>query len=671
MRDAMKELLIFAGTTEGRELAETLSVQGIPCVVSVATEYGEALMCETEGVRIRTGRMDEREMETFLESGDFRAVVDATHPYAVTVSKNIRESAEHAGIPYIRLKRDTTDGSADPVCYFPDMASCGTWLKKQQGHILLSTGSKELSAFMEALSDAGRVYARVLPSEESLELCRRAGVENSHIIAMQGPFSRELNEAIFRQYHIDYLVTKQSGAAGGYSEKLEAAAAAGVTTLVIGNPDELPGYSMEEVLQKVCKMYGKELMESSAEGCHLSLIGMGMGNPDTMTGEAAQALKQAELVFGARRLLESYHGNSFCVEAYLAEEILPYLKAHPQVRHAAVLFSGDTGFYSGASAFYQACKEWDYPVKVSVYPGLSCVSYLCSRVGMSWQDMKILSIHGRKANVVDAVARYSKVFLLLSGSEDVRRVGILLGDRGYGDVKCILARNLSYDSEQIQYTKAEDLSNVEGEGIYCMILCRVSLPETSMIHGLPDDSFIRGKTPMTKEEVREVSICKLRLTENAVLYDIGSGTGSVAVECAGISDGIQVYALEYKPEALSLIRQNRDRFSRENITVVETKAPDGWEDLPIPTHAFIGGSGGNLRKILEGLYRKNPTMRVVANAITLETLSQLQQAAQEMDVRDAEFVQLSVNRDKSAGDYHLMQAENPVYIVSFSFGGGL
>lgn len=673
MSDAMKEIVIFAGTTEGRVLAERLSECGIPCLVSVATEYGEALMCEKENLRIHSGRMDQAQMEEFFGAGEFRAVVDATHPYAVEVSQNIRQSAAHAGLSYIRLKRHTkTDSDRDDsLHYVTDLSACGACLEQESGRILLSTGSKEIAAFMEQISDADRVYARVLPSEESMELCRRAGVANSHIIAMQGPFSRELNEAIFRQYQIDYLVTKQSGVVGGYPEKVLAADAVGVKTFVIGNPDEQPGYSMDEVLAQIFEMYGKNPVETVSEECHLSLIGVGMGSADTMTGEACQALKQAELVFGARRILEAYHGNAPCVEAYLAQDILTYLKAHPHVKNVAVLFSGDTGFYSGAAAFYQACKKAEYPVSLSVYPGLSCVSYLCSRVGMSWQDMKILSIHGRKANVVDAVARYEKVFLLLSGCEDVRNIGQLLSHHGYGAERCILARNLSYEDEWIWDFTVDELMEIQEEGIYCMILCREWTLAKPLIHGLPDEAFIRGKTPMTKEEVREVSVCKLRLTEHAVLYDIGSGTGSVAVECAGISDGIQVYALEYKPEALSLIRQNQEKFARENITLVEAKAPGGWEELPVPTHAFIGGSGGNLREILERLYQKNSAMRVVANAISLETLTQLQQAVKEMDVQDAEFVQLSVSRDKEVGAYHLMQAENPIYIVSFTFGGGL
>lgn len=671
MSEMTKEVVIFAGTTEGRELAEILSAAGIPCLVSVATEYGEALMCEKENLRIHSGRMNQVQMKEFFEAGEFRAVVDATHPYAVEVSQNIRQSAEYAGLSYIRLKRHTkTDSDRDDsIHYVTDMSACGTCLEQESGRILLSTGSKEIAAFMEQISDADRVYARVLPNEESLELCGQAGVEKSHIIAMQGPFTQELNEAIFRQYHIDYLVTKQSGAVGGYPEKLRAAYATGAKVFVIGNPDEQPGNSMEEVTAQIFDMYGKKPVKTM-EGCRLFLIGMGMGSTASMTEEAAQALGKAEVIFGAKRILESYHGKAPCVEAYLAKDILPYLKAHPHVKKAAVLFSGDTGFYSGASAFFQACKESEYPMTVSIYPGISSVSYLCSRLGMSWQDMKILSIHGRKANVVDAVARYEKVFLLLSGSEDVRNIGKLLSHHGYGAERCILARNLSYEDECIRDFTVDELMEIQEEGIYCMILCREWTPAKPLTHGLGDDAFIRGKTPMTKEEVREVSICKLRLTQDAVLYNIGSGTGSVAVECAGISERIRVYAMEYQPEALSLIRQNQEKFARENITVVEAKAPEGWDDLPVPTHAFIGGSGGKLREILEGLYRKNPSMRVVVNAITLETLGGLQQAVAEMDIRDAEFVQLSVSRDKAVGSYHLMQAENPIYIVSFTFGGG-
>ena len=186
-------------------------------------------------------------------------------------------------------------------------------------------------------------------------------------------------------------------------------------------------------------------------------------------------------------------------------------------------------------------------------------------------------------------------------------------------------------------------------------------------HGTPDSEFIRDKVPMTKEEVREVSICKLQLRKRSVVYDIGSGTGSIAIEMAGLSDQIQVFAIERKTDAVSLIHKNMEKFGLENITVIESEAPDGIEERPVPTHTFIGGSGKRMHEILDMLYQKNPSMRVVINAVTLETVAEFQSVISKYPVRNEEIVQMQVNRSKKVGEYYMMQAENPVWICSFDF----
>ena len=172
---------------------------------------------------------------------------------------------------------------------------------------------------------------------------------------------------------------------------------------------------------------------------------------------------------------------------------------------------------------------------------------------------------------------------------------------------------------------------------------------------------------MTKEEIRQVSICKLRLHENAVVYDIGSGTGSIAVEIARMSDEIQVYAVERKKEAIDLIRSNQKKFGLDNISVLEAEAPEGLDKLPAATHAFIGGSGGKMREIIAALYDINPCMQVVINAITIETVCEIKEILCQYPIVNKETVQLQINRAKEAGRYHLMQAENPVWVSSFCF----
>lgn len=186
---------------------------------------------------------------------------------------------------------------------------------------------------------------------------------------------------------------------------------------------------------------------------------------------------------------------------------------------------------------------------------------------------------------------------------------------------------------------------------------------------LTDDQFIRGSVPMTKEEVRHLAVCKLHLSPDSVVYDIGCGTGSVAVEIACLSPDITVYGIETKEEALEIIRQNRDKFGCTNLQPVHALAPAGLENLPVPTHAFIGGTKGNLRPILDCLRAKNPAMRVVMTAVSLESIAEITGLLKEFPVNHTDVVQVGVSRIAALGDYHLLQAQNPVFIFSFDFGG--
>lgn len=197
-------------------------------------------------------------------------------------------------------------------------------------------------------------------------------------------------------------------------------------------------------------------------------------------------------------------------------------------------------------------------------------------------------------------------------------------------------------------------------------------PESQITPGIPDSDFIRAQVPMTKEEVRIVSICKLHLEKDSVVYDIGSGTGSCAVEIAGLSEKIRVIAVEAKPDAAELIKQNIRKFDRKNILVVEGLAPEVIENLSESvTHAFIGGTKGRLKEILAVLLKKkkNSRIRVVINAVSLESIGNIPAVLKEFEIENFECLQLAVSRSEAAGQYHIMKAENPVYIFSFDLCG--
>ena len=185
---------------------------------------------------------------------------------------------------------------------------------------------------------------------------------------------------------------------------------------------------------------------------------------------------------------------------------------------------------------------------------------------------------------------------------------------------------------------------------------------------LDDDEFIRDKVPMTKASVRHLSILKLGLNEGDVVYDIGSGTGSIACETALQSDSLKVYAIEMKHEACELISRNADKFTLKNISIIEGKAPAAFEGLEAPDCAFIGGSSGNLKDILDALNSMKRGIRVVINAVSLETMAEIQSVIKEFEISGLEIEQVSVSRSREIGNYHLMTAENPVMIASFTLG---
>ena len=676
----MAEILIFSGTTEGRELAEALCARQIDCMASVATEYGREVMRQQEHLVIREGRMGEPEMEELMRTGTFLAVVDATHPYAVEVTEHIKESAKKTNLPYLRLSRSTAAEREIAehewmIHTVADTQECVELLSKLPGNILLTTGSKELHAYAAREEIRERLFVRVLPGVESIEICHREQIPGKQIIAMQGPFGTELNEALIRQYDIGVLVTKESGQAGGFPEKIRAAEHTKIPVVMIQNPEQAGGMSMEKVLSEIETLCGKK-SGTKRQPLQISLVGIGMGNTKLFTGEAREAIGQAKAVCGAKRLLAAADTliapDAEKREAYLPADLLPYIYScrERKIGRIAILFSGDTGFYSGCKKLYEALQNIE-GLSVEIIPGISSLVYLASKIPTSWEDAKIISTHGVAedkwiSRLLWSGLHEKKVFFLTSGLEDVRKIGSLFM-RYAPQLKIYLGYQLSYAEEDVLCLTPRECLLLEKEGLYVGMLYN-DMPQTIYSGaGLSDEWMLRTKVPMTKEEIRHLSVAKLRLTPEVVCYDIGCGSGSISVEMAMLSPGIRVYAIDSVEEAVALTRKNADRFGLKNVQVVQGMAPEGMENFPEPTHAFIGGSRGNMAAILKNLYAKNPSMRVVINAISLETLSEIMGCLKTWKVTDLDITQVQISKAKTLGDYHMMMGQNPVTIVSFQF----
>ena len=649
----MEKVIVFAGTTEGYELCRFLSEHQISVYACAATEYGGKALTETPYLHIHTGRLSREEMEAFFLKEAPNFVLDATHPYAAEVTDNIKSACEKTGFFYQRVLREQ-GRQAEKAVYVESTEAAAEFLNTTEGNVLLTTGSKELKKFLGVKDYKERLYARVLSLPSVMEECSAAGFEGKHLIGMQGPFSRELNEAMLRQFHCRYLVTKDSGKAGGFQEKIDAAFSCGAIPVIIGRPLKEEGLSLVECKKWLSQKFGFSLKPQ------ITLLGIGMGSRDTLTIEGEKALEKAELLIGARRIADSVKmPHHTVIYEYDSEKILKCIEENSQYEHIVIALSGDVGFYSGAKKLLHNLGE-----DTRMICGISSVVYFMAKAGLSWDDAKIVSAHGRNCNLVSLICHSKKVFSILGTKDGISSLAGRLVSYGMGDVLLYVGENLSYENEKIFVKPAKELVSYEGDALCVVCAYNENASELMSTHGIKDECFIRGKAPMTKEEVRTVSLMKLGLSEDSVCYDVGAGTGSVAVEMALRAHQGKVYAIEKKEDALALILENKKKFAADNLEIVGGCAPEAMEELPVPTHAFIGGSSGNLKDIIRLLLNKNPEVKIVINCITLETVGEAMEAIREFDFQERDIVQMSVSRSKEVGRYHMMMGENPIYIFT-------
>lgn len=653
----MVKICVFSGTSEGRRLVDHLKEQDALVTVCAATEYGGELIEPAERLTVLAKRMDEPEMEELFSRERFDLVVDATHPYASLVTENVMQACLNTNTEYLRLERAGGDTPDSAVCV-QDTAAAIELLDGTVGNILFTTGSKELSEFAKITDFADRAFARVLPVESSIAACREAGLKPAHILAMQGPFSVGMNAAMIKSVNAAYVVTKESGRAGGFEEKALAAMKAGAKLVVIGRPESgAVGLSFGETLDLIEKRFGFTTRP------RVAVVGIGPGPRAHMTGEAMEAVSNAECLIGASRMLCAARPDQTVFEAVKADEIAGFVNEHKEFSRFAVVLSGDVGFFSGAKKLLPKLDHCE----VTVIPGISSLAYLCAKAGASYEDAAFVSLHGRETGIVPAVARKRLVFALVGGENGAGELIDELNSAGLGCVTVTVGERLGYEDERITEAKASELSGRRFDPLSALLIGNAE-PESAAA-GLPDGAFLRNggdkpAVPMTKSEVRAAAMSKLRLLSDSVCWDIGAGTGSVSVEMALASYRGKVFAIEKKPEATELLKENISRFGLKNVTVVEGEAPDVCFELPAPTHAFIGGSGGNMLGIIKLLLDKNPCVRIVAAAISLETVSALSGIASDLGFKETEIVCLNVSKAKKLGGYSLMSAQNPVYLFT-------
>lgn len=697
----MSNVFIFGGTTEGRKLAIACELLGIPAYVSVASEYGSDVLGELKVVKVLEGRMNIDEMSAGFKALDISVVYDATHPFATVVKENIKSACEQNEIEYIRVLRNITDIDSEDYKLVKSVDEAVDYLTTCEGNVFVATGSKEIAKYKKL--DLSRVYARVLSAVESINACKDIGLEGSHIIAMQGPFSERLNIALMEEYNCKFMVSKQTGNNGGFDEKIEACKQAGVYPIIVALPQNDKGISEEEAIEHIAKRHNIEnykniltkysdndqdngIDDKTGRPYKLSIVGIGPGSMEYVNAKARKLISDADIIVaGSDRMLELSDEirkeEKKCKEyasfkSYKTIDIINFIKEkfeNSQDSSAVVLMSGDTGFYSGTQSLYKHIEAMAknsenilHKVDMQIVPSISSISYLASRYNISWHDMKIVSLHGRTGHLAHELKTNKKVFVISSGGMETSDIISELIDKGFEDCDIYIGENMSYPEEVLSHGKVADFKEHKFLELCSMIIINQNASPMHMTLGIEDDEFIRDKVPMTKSEIRALSVAKLGLSNEDICYDVGAGTGSVSIEMAMNVPKGKVYAIEKKTIAADLIYKNIEKFGLDNVEVIKGEASVSMEEIEAPDAVFIGGTTGKLRDILKIVFEKNPKVRVVVTAVSLESVAEINEACKYYETLGCktDIVLVSVSNTKRVMNYTMFDAKNPVLIAS-------
>ncbi|MCM1024232.1 MAG: precorrin-6y C5,15-methyltransferase (decarboxylating) subunit CbiE [Prevotella sp.] len=387
------------------------------------------------------------------------------------------------------------------------------------------------------------------------------------------------------------------------------------------------------------------------------IIGIGMDGDETLTLKALEIIKSADILIGANRAVKPFKAlNKPIFLSWKAEEICDFIDKN-NFEIVAILMSGDCGFFSGAEKIAAALNKYEK----EIICGISSPVYFCSKIKKPWKDMKFISLHGTKENIVRNICRNKFCFFLLGGSVVPADICEKMRKYGLGEIKVYIGENLSLENEKIHIGRAIEFTEISCENL-CVMITENENFERGTSCGISDENFIRGNVPMTRSEVRSIVISKLNIGAKEVCWDIGCGTGSVSVEMALQCFDGTVFATDKNRSAIDLTEKNKLKFRCDNINLFCGNAPECLAEFPAPDKVFIGGGSEKIGKIISAAYRKNSGADIVITAVSLETLKTSVDVFYSAGITP-EIVQISVTRTNKMGSHTMFAAENPVFII--------
>ncbi len=395
------------------------------------------------------------------------------------------------------------------------------------------------------------------------------------------------------------------------------------------------------------------------------IIGVAPYGASSLIPEARRLLNRAELVFGGKRLLAlfpSLSGEKVVIKNNLAEST-DLIKRNLGRKRMVVLASGDPNFYGIAG--YLTAKLGKKVVDIT--PNVSAMQLAFARIKESWEDVVFVSVHSRPVkNIVQAVRLNHKIGIFTDDKHTPAAIARVLLKHGVDGYRAYVCQNLGSKEEKVVETNLPNLVKMKFSPLNVLILLREqSKRQSQQIFGIPEASFYRRREGLiTKQELRAVSLAKMHLTDESVLWDIGAGSGAISVEASFLARKGRVFAIEKNQKDIAIIKKNLRKFNVSNVEVVKTFAPDGLNDLPDPTTVFIGGSGGRVKEILDLVsQRLKSGGRIVINIVVLENLSA---AVSALKARGFVLDITLINIARSTGVMELTRFEalNPVFVVT-------
>lgn len=390
---------------------------------------------------------------------------------------------------------------------------------------------------------------------------------------------------------------------------------------------------------------------------NLYIVGAGMGHISDLTEYASNIIKNADIVYGSARLYEQYKILNKNISAPKYIEIEDCLEKET-LNNVVLLVSGDVLFYSIAK---KISEKFNQKYNIELVSGISSMQYFLSKLNIISNDIKVISLHGRNNSPLGAVSYNEYTFMLTGGTQTAGKIIREIYNAGLDYVYVYVGENLHSIDEKIISGKISDILDYEFGDLSVLLIHNKEFVNAN-IH-LRDSDFIRGKAPMTKEDIRWLSACYLGIDDDDIVYDIGAGTGSCAIEFAGQAKDGLVYAVEKEDEAYNLININKKNLKRHNVICIKGEAPDILNNLPAPDKVFIGGSSKTIKDIFKIVYDKNKNAVITVTAITLETIATAVDAFNHYNI-EPDIVCINSAKSKKTGSYHMMMGNNPVYIIT-------